>query len=153
MSGQPGLEAEAARYNGLVDFYGAENGSSTLAWPPRPTQFHIAENAVMPIAEDALAEYHQSEWDRAPSTVLLADDALAAYHQSEWGRSLSTVLPIAKNEVNDDRDIGLMEFFTVVNEAGLQRHDREYGLAAFSTVSEADADQDIGLMEFSTAGK
>ena len=50
-----------------------------------------------------------------------------------------------------------MEFSTIVNEAGVPQHDREYGLAAVSTISnetspqpviEADADQDIGLMEF-----
>jgi hypothetical protein len=41
ISGQPGLEAEAARYNGLVKFYGAKDGTNSLAWPPRPTQFHI----------------------------------------------------------------------------------------------------------------
>ena len=132
---QRAIEAEAARYNSLADFYGAEDGANSLAWPSRPMQFHIAEKAVMPITENALAEYYQSE----------------------WGRTLSTVLPIAENGADADRDTGLMEFSTVVNEAGVQRHDREYGLAAFSTIPnesspqpviKADADQDIGLMEF-----
>ncbi|MBE7470430.1 MAG: hypothetical protein DPW09_03810 [Anaerolineae bacterium] len=57
----------------------------TLAWPPRPTQFHPAENVVMSLDENALATYHQSEWDRTPTTTLPLPDE-NAYHQSEWGR-------------------------------------------------------------------
>jgi hypothetical protein len=44
----------------------------------------------------------------------------------------------------------VMDFSPVGNEAGMQRHDREYGLAGFSHIPEIDADQDIGLMEFFT---
>jgi hypothetical protein len=136
----------------------------------------------VPIAEDPLAKYHQSEWGRIPNATLPAgENNLAAYHQSEWGRTSSTVLPIAKNETNADQDIGLMEFSTNVTEVGVQRHDREYGLAAFSTIppevkeadaprasneaglaryhesewgfapNKANADWDIGLMEFFAA--
>jgi hypothetical protein len=170
---EPGaIEAEAARGNSLVD--GVKDGPSPLAWPPRPTQFHIAENAGVSLNENALAEYHQSErdftpivtsrieenaldayhqseWGLTPSAVLpIEADALTAYHQSEWDRTLSPGLPIAKNETDAEQDLGLMDFSSGVNEAGRQRHDREFGLAAFSNLPESDAAQDIGLMEFFT---
>ena len=171
---QRAIEAEAARYNGLVKFYGAKDGANSLTWPPRPTQFQIPENAGVSLDENALAEYHQSErdftpivpsrieenaldayhqseWGLTPSAVLpIEQDALAAYHQSEWGRTLSTVLPSAKNETDADQDLGLMDFSPVGNEVGMQQQDQEYGLAAFSHIPEIDADQDMGLMEFFT---
>ncbi|HXV98267.1 MAG TPA: hypothetical protein VEC93_07580 [Anaerolineae bacterium] len=156
--------------------------SHPLAWPPRPTQLYSAENVGVSLDENALAIYHQSEWGRTPSTVVpMAEDPLAKYHQSEWGRALRPILPIVEDKANADQDIGLMEVFTLVSEAGLPRHDREYGLAAFSTVpaevteadplravnetglaryhesewgfapNKADADGDMGLMEFFAA--
>jgi hypothetical protein len=120
-----------------------------LAWPPRPTQFRMANNAVTSPNEPALAAYHQSEWGRIPNATLpVGENTWAAYHQSEWGRPLNTVLPIAKHETDADQDLGLMEFSPGVNEAGMHRHAREYGPAAFSHLPEIDADQDVGLMEF-----
>lgn len=103
---QRALEAEAARYTGLVEFYGGNvtpsasetllsiyhqsewthipNESHTLAWPPRPTQFHPVENVGTRLDEIALSTYHQSEWGHKPQAV----------------------------EAKTDGDIGLMEFPT-----------------------------------------
>jgi hypothetical protein len=135
---------------------GVKDEPGALAWPPRPTQFDKVENIGVSPDANALAEYHQSERDFTsivPSPI--EEDALDAYHQSEWGRTLSTALPIAKHETDADQDIGLMEFSTEVNEVGKQRHDREYGLAAFSTVptevKEADrlrAIDEAGLAQY-----
>jgi hypothetical protein len=74
---------------GLARFDIPGNETRPLAWPPRPTQFHPAENAaVIRFQENALAVYHTSEWERAPQTI-------------ETGGA--------------NGDIGLMEFFTIRN--------------------------------------
>jgi hypothetical protein len=156
--------------------------AEVMAWPPRPAQFHIVENVGVSPDENALAEYHQSERDfTSIVTSRIEENALAVYHQSEWGRTPRPILPIVENKAIADQDIGLMEFFTILNRTGLQRHDREYGLAAFSTVPtevkqadalraineaglaryhesewgfaphQTDADRDLGLMEFFAA--
>jgi hypothetical protein len=153
--------------------------AEVMAWPPRPPQFHGAENAEVSPNENALTEYYQSERDfTSIVTARTEENALDAYHQSEWGRAPNPTLPIIENKVNADQDIGLLEFSTGLTEVGVQRHDREYGLAAFSSIppevkeadpprasneaglaryhesewgfvpNKADADRDIGLMEF-----
>jgi hypothetical protein len=68
---------------GLMEFSPVTH-DTTLAWPPRPTQFIPVQKTV----------------------VLLTEAGLAQYRQSEWG-PMSQV-----SEANPDRDIGLMEFST-----------------------------------------
>jgi hypothetical protein len=74
------------REYGLARFDIPENETRPLAWPPRPTQFHPAENVMMSLDENALAAYHQSEWGRTPPTSLPLPDE-NAYHRSEWDRT------------------------------------------------------------------
>jgi hypothetical protein len=103
---QSAIAVEAARYNCLAEFYGAnvtplpienalfayhqsERGripaeNHTLAWPPRPSQFYPAQKTMVVLAEADLAQYRQSEWGRLPQA----------------------------GETNPDGDIGLMEFPT-----------------------------------------
>jgi hypothetical protein len=144
-------EVEAARSNDLVDFYRVKDGPGALAWPPRPMQFHIAEKAGVRLDENALAEYHQSEWGRIPNGVLRAENALAKYHQSERELvPMVTLHPIDENALDayHQSEWGLTPSAVLpIEEGALAKHDREYGLAAFSTVptevKEADAPRAI----------
>jgi hypothetical protein len=85
-----------------------------------------------------LAEYHQSERDfTSIVTPPIEESALDAYHQSEWDRAPSTALPIFANKADADRDIGLMEFFALPNEAS-KMHTELGTLEAFHNIDPAD---------------
>jgi hypothetical protein len=78
-----GHEVAADADIGLMEFSPVTH-DTTLAWPPRPTQFIPVQTTVAPLTEAGLAEYHQSEWGH-----------------------ISQAAP-----ANPDGDVGLMEFST-----------------------------------------
>jgi hypothetical protein len=125
---QAAIQAEIARYNGLTDFYGANTQRAIQAETARYNGLADFYGAM--VASTSLA------WPPRPAHFYPAENALVVYHQSEWGRLTRPVMSAAE---------------TI-------KHDREYGLAAFSipqdeTGSVTGPDDDIGLMELTISEK
>lgn len=104
---QPALVAEIARYEGLTEYY----DSHSLAWPPRPTQFHNAGNAGMNL--DPQVVHHPGTLNADSDLGLMDFSAAETVNQPRllaWPSRPSHFF-LAKNGVESDpnADIGLME--------------------------------------------
>jgi hypothetical protein len=128
---QRALGAEAARYNGLAEFFIAKNGENGQ----RAIEAEIARY-------NGLMDYYGANTQRAISAEAARYNGLAGFYGAEADPTSLAWPPRPAH------------FYFAEN----IKHDREYGLAAFSatpreTSSVTGTDGDIGLMEFATTEK
>lgn len=156
---QTALAAETARYEGLTEYY----DSHSLAWPPRPVQFHSAGNTEMNLnphvphsgmvnadSDRGLMDFFAAEAINEPHSLAWPSRPTQFHNAGNTEMNLGPQAVHQPGRVNADSDLGLMDFSTAesVNEPhslAWPPRPSHFFLAKNGEMSDPNAD--IGLME------